>query len=308
MKKRQKVLTSNLKLHESSRREIGIEDPKSFKFSSIIPYIDFFHYKRIFKHDSIQQINLTDTNIFFGITLGDAFMYVDSIGKSRRVNKYELFCNRGSLALQLKFEESKSYEFLLFSLSTEIFKKIMKNTEFESCSDFSMRKHRLYKKKANLRTIKEAGRIGDRITEGMRAVGQMCILLKHMVKHFFRRLSDVPSPSSQVYFKGWEIDELLKISQEIYQFPGKNYSVDGVSKSTGLNIPRLQAGFKEMHDLTVALYIREARLQKAEKLIRMSNYNISQIVYNIGLTSRSYFSKIFKEKYGYSPSEYKNNF
>nr|WP_313790335.1 AraC family transcriptional regulator [Allomuricauda sp.] len=35
--------------------------------------------------------------------------------------------------------------------------------------------------------------------------------------------------------------------------------------------------------------------------------NISEVVYSIGFTSRSYFSKIFKERYGLSPSEFKNS-
>ncbi|MDX1471934.1 MAG: AraC family transcriptional regulator, partial [Flavobacteriaceae bacterium] len=33
-------------------------------------------------------------------------------------------------------------------------------------------------------------------------------------------------------------------------------------------------------------------------------YNISEVVYMIGYSSRSYFSKIFKNKYGISPSKY----
>jgi len=36
-----------------------------------------------------------------------------------------------------------------------------------------------------------------------------------------------------------------------------------------------------------------------------SDLNISQIVYSIGFTSRSYFTKIFKEKYVLAPNEYK---
>lgn len=35
--------------------------------------------------------------------------------------------------------------------------------------------------------------------------------------------------------------------------------------------------------------------------------NISEIVYSIGLTSRSYFSKIFKEKYNCSPKYYQEH-
>ena len=60
-----------------------------------------------------------------------------------------------------------------------------------------------------------------------------------------------------------------------------------------------------MHGHTVTEYIREVRIKKAEDLLKNTDMNISQVVYTIGLTSRSYFSKIFKEKYNCSPKDYK---
>ncbi|MCB0387243.1 MAG: helix-turn-helix transcriptional regulator, partial [Winogradskyella sp.] len=73
----------------------------------------------------------------------------------------------------------------------------------------------------------------------------------------------------------------------------------------GLSPSKLQEGFKLMHGHTVTEYIREVRIKKAEELIKNTDMNISEVVYTIGLTSRSYFSKIFKEKYNCSPKDYK---
>ena len=50
------------------------------------------------------------------------------------------------------------------------------------------------------------------------------------------------------------------------------------------------------------VFIVEKRLEKAAQLLEQGNLNISEIVYSIGFTSRSYFSKIFKNRYGVSPS------
>ncbi|WP_245585041.1 helix-turn-helix domain-containing protein [Psychroserpens burtonensis] len=41
--------------------------------------------------------------------------------------------------------------------------------------------------------------------------------------------------------------------------------------------------------------------------MRSADLNVSQVVYSIGFTSRSYFSKIFKEKYGITPNEYRKS-
>ena len=59
-----------------------------------------------------------------------------------------------------------------------------------------------------------------------------------------------------------------------------------------------------MYGRTVTEYIRHVRLEAARDLINTSELNISQIVYTIGFSSRSYFSKIFKAKYNISPSDY----
>lgn len=81
----------------------------------------------------------------------------------------------------------------------------------------------------------------------------------------------------------------------------QNYTVDHLAKEVGTNVNKLQDGFKYMFNLTVNKYMQQAKLEKAKEFLTSSEYNISQIVALIGLNNRSYFSKIFKEKYGVSP-------
>ena len=49
--------------------------------------------------------------------------------------------------------------------------------------------------------------------------------------------------------------------------------------------------------------IREIRLQEAYKLLQTQNYNSSEVAYQTGFNTLAYFSRIFKEKYGCSPSD-----
>lgn len=70
---------------------------------------------------------------------------------------------------------------------------------------------------------------------------------------------------------------------------------------------KLQEGFKLMHGRTVTDYVRDVRICKSEELIKNTDLNISEVVYSIGFTSRSYFSKIFKAKYNCSPKQYKDS-
>ena len=59
-----------------------------------------------------------------------------------------------------------------------------------------------------------------------------------------------------------------------------------------------------MFGRSVINYIRDIRLEKSVELLRNSNFTISEIVYDIGLKNRSYFSKIFKQKYRLSPKDF----
>ncbi|TLP75719.1 helix-turn-helix domain-containing protein [Maribacter sp. ACAM166] len=86
-----------------------------------------------------------------------------------------------------------------------------------------------------------------------------------------------------------------------------NYSVEGLSQESGLSQAKLQEGFKLLYARTVTEYIRHIRLEAARDFINTTDMNISQVVYTIGFSSRSYFSKIFKAKYGISPSEFQHN-
>lgn len=101
--------------------------------------------------------------------------------------------------------------------------------------------------------------------------------------------------------------EKVKRCVEIIQHDlSKNYSVDFLAKEVGTNVNKLQDGFKYMFNLTVNKYMQQAKLEAAKELLASSEYNISQIVGMIGLNNRSYFSKIFKEKYGVNPRYFLN--
>ncbi|MFA9188624.1 AraC family transcriptional regulator [Flavobacterium sp. FBOR7N2.3] len=98
-----------------------------------------------------------------------------------------------------------------------------------------------------------------------------------------------------------------RISEYIKMNPEIQYSLKYLCKKFGVSSFKLQEGFKIMHNRTVTDFIRNIRVEVAENLIRTSELNISEIVYTVGLTSRSYFSKIFKEKYNCSPKHYQNH-
>ncbi|NNC70890.1 MAG: helix-turn-helix transcriptional regulator [Flavobacteriaceae bacterium] len=102
-----------------------------------------------------------------------------------------------------------------------------------------------------------------------------------------------------------EMKAIRELSEFINNYPETSLTVSELCAKAGLSSAKLQEGFKRMHNHTVNDYIREVRVKKSEELIKTTDLNISQIVYTVGFSSRSYFSKIFKQKYNCSPNEYK---
>jgi AraC-like DNA-binding protein len=52
------------------------------------------------------------------------------------------------------------------------------------------------------------------------------------------------------------------------------------------------------------LLVKEFRLEKAKEAMKEKRYTISQITFDSGFTSPSYFTKCFKKKYGLLPNSY----
>ena len=59
--------------------------------------------------------------------------------------------------------------------------------------------------------------------------------------------------------------------------------------------------------MSIIGFIRCIRLNRAAQLLRDSDCNLSEIMDRIGMSNRTYFTKIFKEEFGISPAEYRDN-
>ncbi len=81
-------------------------------------------------------------------------------------------------------------------------------------------------------------------------------------------------------------------------------SVDDIGKSIGMSRVQLYRKMKSLTNYAPNELVRNIRLKKAEQLIINSDKNISEIAYETGFSSPSYFSKCFKEYFNESPKEF----
>ncbi len=63
---------------------------------------------------------------------------------------------------------------------------------------------------------------------------------------------------------------------------------------------------KQLTGLGIVEFIRDIRLSQAAALLEQGRLSVTEIMYQVGFTTPSYFSKCFKSRYGLTPSEYQN--
>ena len=59
---------------------------------------------------------------------------------------------------------------------------------------------------------------------------------------------------------------------------------------------------KSITDKSTAVFIRSVRLNRAKEILYDSDKTVSEIAYSVGFNDPSWFSRAFKEEFGYSPS------
>jgi signal transduction histidine kinase/ligand-binding sensor domain-containing protein/DNA-binding response OmpR family regulator len=88
------------------------------------------------------------------------------------------------------------------------------------------------------------------------------------------------------------------------QISNPDLSVESISKDLGLSRVHLNRRLKSIIRESPGAYIRDYRLKQATWLLSNKKMTIAEVAYAVGFSSHAYFSAIFKEKYGISPTEY----
>ncbi len=80
------------------------------------------------------------------------------------------------------------------------------------------------------------------------------------------------------------------------------FVIDQLADEMGLSRRHFHRRIKELTGLTPGGYIRMMRLERAAQLLEQRAGNVSEIAYRVGFQDPDYFSRLFKQAYGVSPS------
>jgi AraC-like DNA-binding protein len=87
-------------------------------------------------------------------------------------------------------------------------------------------------------------------------------------------------------------------------FQNSELSLQMIAKSTGINQRKIAETISEQFNCNVKTYINQIRINEAQRLLKGSGLNISEVAYMVGFSSPSNFNRVFKNMVGMSPSEY----
>ncbi|GEM_PF-1062744 len=84
-------------------------------------------------------------------------------------------------------------------------------------------------------------------------------------------------------------------------------TIDKIAKSIGYSKNYLASIFHKETGTTIKKMIDEERIKNAERMLKYSRFNISEIAYNLGFSDVFTFSRFFKRIKGKSPREYRKS-
>ena len=121
------------------------------------------------------------------------------------------------------------------------------------------------------------------------------------LKQFFGDKTSLSKESVSDVDKGF-VDRFRELIEE--NLADSELSVEDLGGKMGLSRVQLYRKIKALTNYSPNELVRIARLKKAASLLASSEKTISEITYEVGFTSPSYFTKCYKEYIGESPTDF----
>ncbi|NLR77144.1 hybrid sensor histidine kinase/response regulator transcription factor [Chitinophaga eiseniae] len=104
-------------------------------------------------------------------------------------------------------------------------------------------------------------------------------------------------------------EKFLKQAMDIIenQIDNPNFSVDEFSREMFMSRVTLYRKINSLTGRSPLEFIRSMRMKRAAQLLNKSGMSIAEVAYQVGFNNPKVFSKLFKEEFGITPSEYAAN-
>ena len=121
----------------------------------------------------------------------------------------------------------------------------------------------------------------------------------------YRRADFIPTnKETEKKLTNLEEQFMSKVMEVIEQYISEEeFTIEDFGKEVGMSRMQLHRKLKALTGKSASNYLRSVRLSKAKKMIEEEKGTISEIAYSVGFSSPQYFTRSFKEEFGYPPSD-----
>ncbi|WP_239617765.1 helix-turn-helix transcriptional regulator [Cohnella mopanensis] len=127
----------------------------------------------------------------------------------------------------------------------------------------------------------------------------IALLVRSLLLLLDRALEEAPPAQSVSVFHA------LKMRNYIEENAAKTLRLQDIAGHAGLSVSRAVHLFKEHFGMSAMQYVQQLRLSHALELLDHSLMSLEQIALETGLSSYTYFHRVFRETYGISPGQYR---
>ena len=83
-------------------------------------------------------------------------------------------------------------------------------------------------------------------------------------------------------------------------------NVEELRREMGMSRVQLYRKLKSLTNSSPNELLRRLRLRRASSLLATTDKSVSEVAYEVGFSSPSYFAKCYREEFGVSPTEKRN--
>lgn len=125
--------------------------------------------------------------------------------------------------------------------------------------------------------------------------------LKNLLVYFFLHVISIGEKTSDRMYSECITNTISYINRHIFDILDLEFLAD----QCNLSLSRFKHLFKKETGIPPSEYITRRKIEKAQELLEKQELSITDIAYNLGFSSPTYFSKVFRKYKSYSPTSYK---
>lgn len=134
--------------------------------------------------------------------------------------------------------------------------------------------------------------------ERMTSIGDAEKIITKIIKNYCRLVQENAYPN---------LKRLIHLTVTyIKDHLADSITIKETARALSVNANYLSTVFHRETGMTFIDFVNEERLKQAAHFLKYTNMQIQQIAYSVGYNNTSYFSKLFRERYGCAPREFKD--